>query len=820
MKNTVKKILAAGAAFFAMACASATALDAPSELVRVVKLSPLAAGGGPKAFSGTCSHYGYWFKIPLKKFAECTVKTVGVAADDKRGIRIETGASVSAYSYLQEDKVSARFNVTRDGDGNYRAILRASDWAASDPAEASFYFRVDGKSGATVDFEYFGGVVEWQVPGSEENPVRFEPEESVDIPKWYRTAEGTVLSNEFCYFAAELEAGRKYCFGVNDGTAEDALFKMVGVDGRDVALGSLEPYVPWSEMTTNVTDVLTVLTNVVDYAYTMTEYVTGTNQTIWVTNEVVVITNSIVSTNSPGLPAMPPVTNTVAATNTIISQYEGNVIASVTNVTARVTTLEPYRYVATNVVFAGGCREAWNFVPEETGEYRFVFWGKANSKCVIQHAVLTEAGGGEGGGEGEGGEGESEGGEGEGEGGEEGDGNDGEGGEDGDLEDGGDEGDGGEAEELFAGLALGVFNGVALDGDEAMAGTVEVRAAKAKSGGTSAVTAAVKVRGGKLLKFTKGELRIGESGVAFVPAKTGEELELEVFADGFEGTFRDGAGREYALLGIRNRLTCGTAAEKAAAKGELAKWTGMWAAALESDCAEDYAGGMSVMTMDVKATGKVKLTWALSDGTQHTQTVTALVEEDMLTAPFEAALYTGKKGGFAGMALLGEDGEAELAGMTEWDASCRKGGGFTAEFGVVEMGREDFAGLGAELEFSVGELGGDAEWLWEFLPSGVPVAKSGNSLKAAAAGNVKWVKAEEAFLDVKESGNPGKASLKYSKGTGMVTGTFKAYEETGAGKMKAHSGQVRMVAIGGAAYGWAGVKGIASNNAELAPSGN
>ena len=101
-------------------------------------------------------------------------------------------------------------------------------------------------------------------------------------------------------------------------------------------------------------------------------------------------------------------------------------------------------------------------------------------------------------------------------------------------------------------------------------------------------------------------------------------------------------------------------------------------------------------------------------------------------------------------------------------------------------------GDGGELEpddtlsFSVEDFPesvGGYDVLDEFLPDGVEITWTGKKFKTPKKGRVKYSKKEEDFVTTSDD-NPCGLSVKYSKKTGLISGSFKVYTQKSEKKLK------------------------------------
>ena len=129
--------------------------------------------------------------------------------------------------------------------------------------------------------------------------------------------------------------------------------------------------------------------------------------------------------------------------------------------------------------------------------------------------------------------------------------------------------------------------------------------------------------------------------------------------------------------------------------------------------------------------------------------------------------------------------QAKLAASTESESSS------TTQTSSSESSGSVSVEAGESMTFSLDEESLDEidgyEVLSEFLPGGVALEWTGSKLKAPKSGKVKYSKKEGGFVDTKDSENPSGLSVRYSKGSGKVSGSFKVYVSKSDKKLKSYS---------------------------------
>ena len=103
--------------------------------------------------------------------------------------------------------------------------LYADEWSEDDPNTGLFYIQVSGEIGDTANLYFSSGIQNFVREGEEGNPKR------ITFTDTAQTQSATLLENGEYYFIASLEAGRKYRFRLNSGTAATPL--SLDVSGAD-----------------------------------------------------------------------------------------------------------------------------------------------------------------------------------------------------------------------------------------------------------------------------------------------------------------------------------------------------------------------------------------------------------------------------------------------------------------------------------------------------------------------------------------------------------------------------------------------------------
>ena len=357
-------------------------------------------------------------------------------------------------------------------------------------------------------------------------------------------------------------------------------------------------------------------------------------------------------------------------------------------------------------------------------------------------------------------------------------------------------------EEPFAAESAATFDGYVLDGEE-VCGFVQVKVGKAnRKTETAKVTAALTLLGEAKKLSYKGTM--SKRGVAELTCAGKANLSLCLGTNAMWGEV-DGK----TVSGARN-VFAKAGDPKAAA---LSRWQGTYALVLETTDATGsgsaFAWGYSGLTLTVGAKGKVKVQGTMVDGAKVSVAAQLLVGEKRCCVPVVVPLYS-KKGGFGLNLWLQEDGEIEVGEMGAWDATASKTP-FRAWFGENVPAARTGAALPGTLSFLfMGEPEfADAEVLYDFVPWEVMVT-TGAKWTLPAAGNVRYDRESEEYVDAKDSANPAGLKLTYVAKTGAFKGSFKLYAVDSAGRLKKLTANVSGVMVGRQGYGTATVKGVGS----------
>lgn len=328
--------------------------------------------------------------------------------------------------------------------------------------------------------------------------------------------------------------------------------------------------------------------------------------------------------------------------------------------------------------------------------------------------------------------------------------------------------------------AAAVYTGYLYAEDAAVAGTIQVKAAKAKANKktglvTSKLTIAIQVVGEKKKVALKGELDV-TAGEVVVEAKDGRVLELVLGADGMSGVFGG-----YEIDGARDLFASKASADKALANAVLSAWKGTLALVFDGGC----------LTVNIGAKGKTKVSGTLTDGAKVSVSTQLIVGDGLCAIPVAVS----KKGvNLVFCIWLSQDGEeADVVGLGEGVAFGRPG---ALPAGAV------FACDPSALS----DLLGDGTYA-DYYPGGLSVEPKGTKwIVAGGAKAGKVVLGKDGQVDVAKAGaNPAALKLSYKAKAGSFSGSFKAYVNA-RGKPKAVTVNVSGVLIGDVGYGTASVK--------------
>ena len=357
-------------------------------------------------------------------------------------------------------------------------------------------------------------------------------------------------------------------------------------------------------------------------------------------------------------------------------------------------------------------------------------------------------------------------------------------------------------EAAFAAESAATFDGYVLDGEE-VCGLVQVKVGKAdRRSGASKVSASLTLIGEAKKLSYKGTM--SKRGIAELTCSGKRNLSLCLGTNAMWGELGD-----RTVSGARN-VFAKSGDPKAAA---LSKWQGAYTLVLETvdatGAGSGFAWGYSGLTVEVGAKGKVKVKGTMVDGAKVSVTSQLLVGDRRCCIPVVAPLYS-KKGGFGFNLWLHDDGSMEVGELSAWNATASKTP-FTAWFGEDVPAARTNAALPTSLSFMLAgepDING-MELLYDFLPWEVKFT-AGARWSLPAAGSVKYDRAEDDYVDTKDSSNPAGLKLTYVSKMGTFKGSFKIYAVDSGGRLKKYTAKVSGVMVGHLGYGMATVKGVGS----------
>ena len=315
--------------------------------------------------------------------------------------------------------------------------------------------------------------------------------------------------------------------------------------------------------------------------------------------------------------------------------------------------------------------------------------------------------------------------------------------------------------------------------DGAVAGTIQVKAAKAKDNKKTYKTTSKLTIGIQLASETKkisisGEYDLAAGGRQTFTEKKGRSVTLELGANGLVGSFEG-----CIIESVVNVFSLKDPVSKAKASVAEAMYVGTYNVFAEEGS----------LTVTVAKKGKVKVAGTLLDGKKISASAQLLVGDGVACAPFVVA-----KQGLAFSVWFGD--ELSVEGLTD------------AIVGDIKDGK-DVVGQNAfyadtEALAAILETGGIRP-LSEFIPYAVSVTSNGKKWTVARGEKAGKITYNAYFDDARDSIrslNSAGLTLSHSDKTGTFTGSFKAYGIVG-GKLKSYSAKVAGVLIGGQGYGYA-----------------
>ena len=326
------------------------------------------------------------------------------------------------------------------------------------------------------------------------------------------------------------------------------------------------------------------------------------------------------------------------------------------------------------------------------------------------------------------------------------------------------------------------YDGYVIDpaADDAIAGSVQVKAGKPGKDGLSKVTVTVLIAGEKKAAFKASTFDGRVTG-----SVGGRSLSLTLGAGALTGTL----GR-YAIDGARNVFAAKDADSKLKAAQALKRWQGTYVVAWRGDA------GWNGLSVEVKAKGAAKVAGTLADGTKVSASSQLLVGERECAL---AVSWTKKAASVACLVWFCEDGTVECGNLP---------GGASARIANAREGASLISGAAFRLDPDA-VAAAFPGLLAELLPDGQAVRMKGTAFDIDKPGKVGLLK-DKSGADLSKAGtNPSGLALKYTVKNGTFKGSFSAYALSG-GKLKKVKVAVSGIVLGGRGYGTASVKKVGS----------
>jgi len=332
--------------------------------------------------------------------------------------------------------------------------------------------------------------------------------------------------------------------------------------------------------------------------------------------------------------------------------------------------------------------------------------------------------------------------------------------------------------------AASVYDGLLVDGNGTLAGTIQVKVGKpGKKDGMASVTATVVLANGqkKTLKAAdKGKANLRTDGPTEIAFTGGEACTVVIGSEGMSGSYGG-----YEVSGSRNVFSSKDKTEAASAGNAINAWVGSLAVV--------WDGGTASITIDKK--GKAKVSVALANGAKGSVTSQVLLGAEWACVP---VMVTKKMNVSFALCLPIAGGAPFVTGLGD----------------NVVVGRSGNLNAGAKFRIDMG----DALWttvspevLVEYLPCDVPVVQSGTKWTLPKAGRLSVKK--DVLDDSKAGENPSGLKLTLKK-DGSFGGSFKVYYLEN-GKLKSKAANVAGLVIDGVGYGTATIKGVGSTTISI-----
>ena len=327
--------------------------------------------------------------------------------------------------------------------------------------------------------------------------------------------------------------------------------------------------------------------------------------------------------------------------------------------------------------------------------------------------------------------------------------------------------------------AASVYDGMIVDGNGGVRGSIQIKVGKAKAG--VAAVKATAVIGGKKITLKAdggGKVAINDGAPTVVTlVGGGETYSVTLGADGLSG-----GSDAYTIDGSRNLFASKDKGEQGEANGTLDKWLGAVNAA--------WSGG--TVSVAIAKKGRAKATVILADGTKAMATAQLIVGDEWCCVP----VVVTKKANVSFALWLSSDGKtAKVDGL---------GDAVVGKAGALPVGASFHVASDAALW---SQVAGTA--LTEYLPDGVSVERRGAKWFCPKAGKVKYLRGSMDVDDAKLGDNPAALKLSYKAKDGSFSGSFKVYSDNG-GKLKVTKVTVAGVMVGNVGYGSTSIKRVGS----------
>lgn len=353
-----------------------------------------------------------------------------------------------------------------------------------------------------------------------------------------------------------------------------------------------------------------------------------------------------------------------------------------------------------------------------------------------------------------------------------------------------------------------VYDGYLLDGDENVAGTIQLKTSKAKwnrkeeeTNVTATATIVLLGEGSIRLKGVLGEDLSG----TLSPTKGSDERELEV---SLNGSGMEGAFANYTVVGTRYVFGRKTYLDRVKAMEANDNWKGYYVVAFKSGSDESSLGnGYVGLSVQIKTGGKARVTGVMPDGTKVAYTGRIEVFDGYILLPVAVPLNSGKKGGFGFLVSFSDDFGVSVSAVSSWINTSVP---FTSVLDVVGAGY--VTRISSNAAFSLEDAFGidNIEIDESLLPMDVAVTVSGARWITPKSDRVKFISDDAAYDVLTEYGNPAGLSLSFKPVQGMFLGRFKVFAVTEAGKSKKYTATVSGAVLDGVGYGTATIKKIGS----------